>query len=276
MNRRESIVLGLAAAMASGAGRAAETLLVGHVIRLGFAAGVSAEVRAAHIRTFNRFKQTKGPKLVVVGRDVSADGGFEFAQVTTFADEAGYRQYFYDPIHLAADREAETLKAVSRGASFDVFPRYVPSEAERVRAINTDRAARFKANDDRPTSPPVPDRPQDQRWPFGRTFFYIARFGFTADATQSDVAQFDALVHQAGRRIVISGRETGAPTPGQVGYALVARFAGEGDWQGFAGSPAMRNARQKGLLAAGRQQAFFVIDPADDPLAQRLRAALTG
>lgn len=275
MNRRRILALSIAASLAPSAGWSAEGLLVSHVIRLGFAPGVTGEVRAAHIRTFNRFKQTRGPRLVIVGRDVSADGAFEFAQITTFADEAGYREYFYDPIHLAADREAETLKAISRGASFDIFPRYVAAEAARLQAINAGRAARFKANDDRPTAPPVADRPQDQVWRFGGAFFYVLRVGFGAGDPASQRAAFQALVQQAGSRAVVSGQESGAPSPAQTGHAMVVKFASERDWDDFAASRAMHTARDSGLFAPGRHLAFFVIDPAADALAQKLKTALS-
>jgi len=262
-----AMVLGFAAP-ASVFAQGPDKPLVGHVIRLGFGADANALSREASVRTFNRFKQIKGPALIVVGRDVSVADGFEYAQITTFQRETDWRNYFYDPIHVAADREAETLNAISRGASFDIFPDYRPAEAAALVRINSDRAERFRLNDDRPTSPPVPDRPQDQAWPFGNAFFYVVRF------SGAPMMTFDRLMNAAQDQVV-SGRMLGGAQPDKANYGAVIRFADETAWRDFARSPAMMEARAAGLYREGSYQAFFVIDPVNDALAERLRAGLT-
>ncbi|MCX5579618.1 hypothetical protein [Kaistia terrae] len=163
------------------------------------------------------------------------------------------------------------MKAISRGASFDIFPSYEPAEAERIIKINSDRTERFRRDDDRPTSPPVPDRPEDQVWPFGDAIFYVARF-----SGSPDTEAFSALVDAAGDQVVAPDRLLGGPQRDQVNYGAVIRFANEDAWRAFAASPAMKKARDAGLYRDGAHQAFFVTDPANDALAGRLRAALAG
>ena len=135
--------------------------LAAHLLRLGFDPAIAAETRAQIIRTTNRFKQIPGPRLFVVGLDVSAKRDFDIAQISLFDDNQAFRDYFFHPIHLAADREAETVTGVSRGVSFDVLPHYTTPLAAHLRKMVENRSPPVGTPDSRPSTPPVPDREGD-------------------------------------------------------------------------------------------------------------------
>jgi hypothetical protein len=243
------------------------------VIRLGISRDISPELRAQTIRTFNRFKQIKAPRLMIVGRDVAVGGSeFEYAQISTFTTEARYREYFYDPIHLAADREAETLHAINRGQSFDIYPQWTDDLATRLKAVNSARTARYQAHDDRPTTPPIADRPQDQRWTFGKAFFYVGHFSLPQAAPASDerVQAFMALRERVLPQTVAAGRATSSVPLGQQSDALILRLGDETAYEGLRAVDAWRRAHTAGLFSPEVHSAFFVMDPDDEALASRM------
>jgi hypothetical protein len=251
--------------------------LAAHVIRLGITHDITAALRAQTIRTFNRFKQIKAPRLMIVGRDVaSGNNEFEYAQISTFTTEAEYREYFYDPIHLAADREAETLHAINRGQSFDIYPHWTDDLTARLKAMNSERTARYQANDDRPATPPVMDRPRDQRWAFGKTFFYVGHFSLPKDAPSSDerVRAFNALREQVLTQTVAAGRATRSVPLGQRSYALILRLGDELSYDRLTSTDGWRRAHTTGLFAPEIHSAFFVMDPDDEVLASRMAQGL--
>jgi len=80
---------------------------IAHILRLRLPDGASQSDRAAAFVTANRFKQIRSTSFFVVGRDVSAADNIALVQISTFTDEQRYRDYFYDPIHLAVDRAGD-------------------------------------------------------------------------------------------------------------------------------------------------------------------------
>ena len=274
MNRRE-LILAAAAATWSGISAAKEQEIVAaHVIRLGFAKDISPELRAHHLLTFNRFKQIKAPRLMVVGRNVAIGSDeFEYAQISTFASESKYREYFYDPIHLEADREADsdTMHSVNRGESFDVYPHWTESLAARLSAMKNERTARYQARDDRPTSPPVADRPQDQHWNFGRAFFYAAQFRL-ASTPDALTRAYSAVRERTRHHVVAAGRDTLSAPQGKESYGLIVRMESEAAYQNFKSGNDWKAAHAAGLFSPEIYRGWFVIAPADLDLASRLRA----
>lgn len=272
MNRREMILAAAASAWSSISAAKGEEVVAAHVIRLSLAKDISPELRAQYIRTSNRFRQIRAPHLMVVGRDVTVGADeFEYSQISTFTSVSKYRDYFYDPIHLAADREADTLHGINRGESFDILPHWTDSLSGRLSAIKSERTARYQVHDDRPTSPPVADRPEDQHWKFGRAFFYVAHFNLPS--TPDALTRAYSAVHERTRsHAVAAGRDTLNAAEGKEGYALIVRLESEAAYQNLTSDNQWKAARAAGLFSPQVYQGWFVIDPDDLDLASRLRA----
>jgi uncharacterized protein (DUF1330 family) len=247
--------------------------LVAHLLRLGFDPAIAAETRAQITRTTNRFKQIHGPRLFVVGLDVSAKREFDLAQISLFSDEKTFRDYFFDPIHLAADREAESVTGVKRGASFDVLSHYTTALAAHLREMVEHRSPAAGAPDSRPSAPPVPDREVDQRWSHGKSIFFVARFGLPDNSANAQRA-FDRIVKSAGSNLLAAGGATKAPNASLNARGMVARFDGLDAYRGFASGAPYQEARQSQLFANGASDTYCVIDPADHTLADPLRPLL--
>jgi uncharacterized protein (DUF1330 family) len=210
---------------------------------------------------------------MVVGLDVSARRNFDLAQISLFDDGKAYRDYFFDPIHLAADREADAVKGVNRGVSFDVLPHYAAPLAAHLRELVGHRSPDVGSPDPRPSAPPVPDRASDQRWNFGKSFFFVARFGLPGHSADAQRA-LDRVVTSAGSKLLAAGGATKAPNASLQARGMVARFGGLDAYRKFASGAAYQEARKSQLFANGASESYCVIDPADHSLADALRPLL--
>jgi hypothetical protein len=168
---------------------------IAHILRAQIPYDLGPEDRVAAFAIANRFKQIRSPSLFIVGRDVSIAEGVGLVQISTFADEQRFREYFYDPIHLQIDRAGEERRRNSpaepgrRWESFDILGRYSPAAGERLLTIDRERKARFASHDDRPTEPPVADRLEDRSWGLGKRLVWIVERPNVSDPLSRSVAQ---------------------------------------------------------------------------------------
>jgi hypothetical protein len=281
MNRREFVGLGTmvmgALALPNLSWAAPDRAKICHIIRLKFDPGISAEKRAQMVKTIHRFKQIHAPIEMVVGKDLPIIGNdtYDYAQISMFDSQKAFYNYFYDPIHLAADREA-VGGGFSAISSFDTVPIKDADTRTELNKIMADRTAKFKANDTRPTSPPVADRPQDQKWNYGTTIFRVARAdysGLNPEQIKERIAAIDRLREIKGVKQLFWGAATNrTPSDRNFTHMVLVSLENEEAYHSFIPDPihqAERNAG--GKLPPEKIDVFDVFDPNDEALAERLK-----
>ena len=254
---------------------------IAHVLRAQISDGSSQVVGASAFVTANRFKQIRSPSLFVVGRDVSIEEGVGLVQISFFADEHRFRDYFYDPIHLAIDRAGEERRRNApagpsrRWESFDILGPYSPPAAQRLLAVYTERAARFASQDDRPTEQPVPDRPEDQSWGFGKHLFWTDERPAASDKLSRSAAQaLDVLVSSGLCIVLIDGTEVRKNPADEARRSTILSFTDPRSLYAALTLPPIARAAHDGALAPERFHSFFAIDPDDAILASQLKDLL--
>ena len=281
MNRRDFVGLGAMAmgAMALPSFNWAATVdaKICHIIRVKFDPAISAERRAQIVATMNRFKQISAPLEMVVGRDLAVIGNdsYDYSQISMFDSQKAYYDYFYAPIHLAADREVVNGGFVGT-SSFDTVPVHDADELTQLNRIMLDRAAKYKANDTRPTSPPVADRPQDQKWNFGSTIFRVARADFSGMNEQQKIERFAAIERLRtieGVKQVFWGATTRRNlTDRNLTHMVLVSLENEEAYRRYMPHPIHEAERQAGgKLPPTSIAVFDVFDPLDKGLAERLK-----
>jgi hypothetical protein len=283
MNRRDFLAAsGAGLAWAGFAGRISaaglDDAIVMHIIRIQFAQGISPELRDREIASINRFKQIHVPEEYIVGRDLAQAGDtqYDWTQVSLFNSEEAYHDYFYAPIHLAADREAYDSKdkPFASIGSFDTV-RGDSGLPARLTKIGADRTAKFKANDTRPTSPPVPDRPEDLKWNHGRSIYRVVRLNLSSMSEDQKKARLDAMEKCKkiqGVEQVYYGANVQRSPDDHYTHAMFIALAGEDAYKNYLASPLHDEERKAGgQLARENVSHFDVIDPNNSALADRLR-----
>ena len=213
-----------------------------------------------------------------MGRDIAQAGEtqYDWTQVSLFNSEKSYYDYFYAPIHLAADREAydSKEKPFASISSFDTV-RGDAGLPARLNQIGADRDAKFKANDTRPTSPPVPDRPEDQKWNHGSTIFRIVRLDLSSMTDDQKKARFAAqerFKEIKGVQQVFYGANAKPNPANPYTHAVLVAVAGIEGYKSYLGDPLHDQERAAGkLLPREAVLHFDVLDPNDDALAERVR-----
>jgi len=283
MISRNKIILAAAASSGYGllspvtfaAGSAPAEAPIAHILRAQISDG--QEIDASAFVTANRFKQILSPSLFIVGRDVSTAEGAGLVQISLFADEHRFRDYFYDPIHLAIDRAGEERRRTAptgpgrRWESFDILGPYSPDAAQRLLGVYAERNARFARHDDRPTAQPVADRPEDQSWGFGKRLFWIVERPEAGDPLSRSAAQaLDLLIASGFCTILVDGTEVRKTQTEGKRRSTILGFADPQTLSDALALPAMAGAAQDGALAPERFHSFFAIDPAESRLAVQL------
>lgn len=284
MNRRHFLGISGAGLALTGLARdiyAVESTQLGvmHIIRIQLAPGISPELKARLVATTYRFKQIHAPDEFVVGRDLSPVGATQYdrTQISFFGSEKTFYDYFYDPIHLAADREAydSKEKPFASIASFDTIHGGDPDLPARLNKIMADRDAKFKANDTRPTSPPVPDRPEDSKWNHGRTIFRVVRLDLSSMTENQKKARFAAqerFKEIKGVQKVFYGANTKRNPSDRYTHAVLVAVAGEEGYRAYLKDPLHDQERVAGKqLPRDAVLQLDVLDPNDDALAARIR-----
>ncbi len=254
---------------------------IAHILRAQISEGDGQEISASAYVIANRFKQIRAPSLFIVGRDVSTAPGVGLVQISGFADEHRFRDYFYDPIHVAIDRAGEERRRTApagpsrRWESFDILGPYSPAAAERLLAVYTERNARFARVDDRPTEPPVADRPEDQSWGFGKRLFWTVERPDASDPLSRSAADaLDILVNSNLCTVLIDGTEVRKNPTDQKRCSTILSFADPETLFAALALPATARAAHDGAFAPDRFHSFFAIDPEDAGLAAQLHELL--
>ena len=284
MNRRDFLAVSTASLTLGGLARGvlgAESngLTVMHIIRIQFEPGISPQLRAKLTATINRFKQIHIPDKFIVGRDLAEPGAtaYDRAQISFLGSEKAFHDYFYAPIHLAADREAydSKEKAFASISSFDTIHGGDAALPTRLSKIMADREAKFKANDTRPTSPPAPDRPEDQKWNYGHTIFRIVRLDLSSMADDQKKARFAAMEkcrQIQGVQQVFYGENTQRNAGDRFTHTMFVALASEEAYRTYLTSPIHDQERVSGKqLPKEAVLHFDVLDPNDEELAGRVR-----
>jgi hypothetical protein len=255
---------------------------IAHILRAQISTDDGQAIGASAFVVANRFKQIGSPSFFIVGRDVSTAEGVGLVQVSLFADEHRFRDYFYDPIHLAIDRAGEERRRNAppgqapagpgrRWESFDILGPYSPDAAQRLLAVYTERNARFARHDDRPTEQPVPDRPEDQSWGFGKRLFWTVERPDAGDPLSRSAAQaLDHLVASGLCAVLIDGTEVRKNPADAKRRSTILSFAEPESLSAALALPAMASAAHDGAFAPERFHSFFAIDPDDSVLALQL------
>ena len=254
---------------------------IAHILRAQISDSNSQEIGPSAFVTANRFKQIRSPSNFIVGRDISIAEGVGLVQISVFADEHRFRDYFYDPIHLAIDRAGEERRRNApagpnrRWESFDILGPYSPAAAQRLLNVYAERNARFASNDDRPTEQPVPDRPEDQGWGFGKRLFWTVERPDTSDPMSLSAAQaLDLLVSSPFCTVVIDGTEVRKNPTDEKRRSTILCFTDLDALSAAIALPGMAHAAQDGAFASERFRSFFAIDPSDSVLATQLKDGL--
>jgi hypothetical protein len=254
---------------------------IAHLLRAQISEGSGQEVGASAFVTANRFKQIRSPSLFVVGRDVSINEGVGLVQISFFTDEIRFRDYFNDPIHLAIDRAGEERRRSApaepsrRWESFDILGSHSPAAAKRLLAVYTERNARFAGHDDRPTEQPVPDRPEDQSWGFGKHLFWIVARPDANDPLSRSAAQaLDILVSSGLCTVLIDGTEVRKNPTDEARRSSILSFTDAQSLYAALALPPIARAAHDEALAPERFHSFFAIDPDEAILASQLKDLL--
>jgi hypothetical protein len=249
--------------------------LIGHVIRLKLSSRLSQSQRERIVATIHRFKQIKSPNKLIVGRDIAQPGtdAYDYAQISLFSEETAYYDYFYDPIHLAADREAATME-FERASAFDTLQGGDEGLPARLEKILAERDARFVKNDTRPVSPPAPDRPEDLRWPEGRTIYRMVRFdlsGLDPERRAEQLAAMGRCREIKGTHVMVAGRNFTRNPADLHTHAMLVALENEQAYREYMAHPVRKEAEGIGGRA-GRTKtlAFDVVDPDDTELHERM------
>jgi hypothetical protein len=211
-----------------------------HVIRIRLAADISPALRARLTTTVNRFKQIHAASEFIAGRDIA--GGNPFAAVASF----------------------DTVRGGDDGL------------AGRLNRMLAERDERFNAHDTRPASPPVVDRPRDQRWNQRRRIYHIVRLdlsSMSASQRQQRLAAMARCEAIRGVRQVFVGTSTRRDPKDPFAHAMFVCLDDEAAYQRYLAHPIHLAERDAGgrLPGAGVQW-FDVVDPMDLGLGGRLRA----
>lgn len=254
---------------------------IAHILRAQISDGESEQIGASAFVVANRFKQIHSPSLFIVGRDVSNEQGVGLVQISAFADEQRFRDYFYDPIHLAIDRAGEERRKTApagsgrRWESFDILGPYSQAAAQRLLAVYTERNARFAKHDDRPTEQPVADRPEDQNWGFGKRLFWTVERPDASDPQSRSAARaLDLLVASDLCTVVIDGTEVRKNPNDAKRRSTILSFTEPEALFAALALPDISRAANEGALAPERFHSFFAIDPDDSGLASQLKDLL--
>jgi Stress responsive A/B Barrel Domain len=286
INRRD-LVCGMAGSFALlpqfGWSAAATDATIMHVIRIKLGDNVDPALRRQLMASVHRFKQIRGPRAFVVGRDLAPAGApsYDVAQLSLLQGAPGYRSYFYDPIHLAADREAQDAKPnpFAGVSSFDTVSGGDAALGEQLQKIGTDRDAQFRANDTRPTSPPVPDRAADMKWEHGARIYHVLRFNLAAMSPAQRTERFAAIQRCAqikGVEQLVSGANVSRSPADRYTHAMLVVLENPDAYGRFLKDPLFQAEKAAGgVLASGNVEWFDIIDPAVDGLGERLRGMHT-
>lgn len=282
MKRRDFVSLGTVAmgAMAlpqfSWGDSGTPTIL--HIIRIQFVPNISPEMRAKMFATMNRFKQVHAPSKFIAGLDVTPEGEthYDQTQISFLVGEKNFYDYFYDPIHLAADREAYSAKE-KPFASISSFDNVSGGDAAlnaRLNKIMSDRDAKYAANDTRPTSPPVPDRPEDQKWSYGTTIFRVVRLNLSSMTEDQKTARLAALKRLGtikGVKQVFVGEDTNRHPADHFTHGVFMAIESEDAYHHYLADPIHLAEQKTGKQLAPPDVLWFdVVDPLDNGLAERL------
>lgn len=249
--------------------------LICHVIRLKLSTRLSTSQRGQILATIHRFKQIKSPSKIIVGRDIAQPGTeqYDFAQISLFPDETTYYEYFYDPIHLAADREAAAME-FERATAFDTLQGGDEELASRLEKIQVERDAKFKQNDTRPVSPPAPDRLEDRRWSEGHAIYRMVRFDLSGLDPERRAEQLLAMGRCRdiqGTRLMVVGRNSTRNPADHYTHAMLVALEDEEAYGKYLAHPLRDKAEGIGSQAGViRTLAFVVVDPHDIGLQARL------
>jgi Stress responsive A/B Barrel Domain len=283
MNRRDFVGIGTVAvgamALPGFSWAASDTPTMLHIIRIQMAPDVSPKLRAQIYTTMNRFKQIHSPSKFIVGRDITPEGEqhYDRTQISFLEGEKNFHDYFYDPIHLAADREAYDTKEkpFASIASFDTVKGGDDALPERLGKVMSDRTAKYNANDTRPTSPPVPDRPEDQRWNYGKNIFRVVRLNFSGMSEAQKAERFAALERCKeikGVKQFFWGANAHPGSTDHFTHGMFVALESEEAYHHYLADPIHIAERDAGGRVTPPNMLFFdVIDPLDDGLAERLK-----
>jgi Stress responsive A/B Barrel Domain len=250
-----------------------------HIIRIRFAPGISDELRAQMMRSVNRFKQIRAASTFIAGRDLAppSQEQYDVTQIAMLHDVDAYRRYFYDPIHLAADREAYSTpgKPFAGFSSFDTITGE-RSSAEQLQRIAVERDAKFKANDTRPTKPPVADRPRDQRWNQSEHIYHVVRLNLKSLNDAQLRERLDAIARMraiAGVSQLFIGEAANPTDTEPFTHTLLINLESADAYVHYLADPLHRaQLAAGGTLPPHSAEQFDVIDPMNSALAERLRA----
>jgi hypothetical protein len=250
-----------------------------HIIRIRFAPGISNELRAQMMRSVNRFKQIKAASKLIAGRDIAPQSQeqYDVTQIAMLDSVDAYRRYFYDPIHLAADREAYSApgKPFAGFSSFDTITG-AGSSAQQLRRIAAERDAKFKANDTRPKTPPVADRPQDQRWNESEHIYHVVRLNLKSLNDVQLRERLDAIARMRaikGVSQLFIGELANPADTEPFTHTLLINLESVDAYEQYLADPLHRaQLAAGGTLPPHSAEQFDVIDPMNSALAERLRA----
>jgi hypothetical protein len=249
--------------------------IICHVIRLKLSPKLSPSERAQIVATIHRFKQINSPSKLIVGKDIAQPGTstYDYTQISLFGNEDAYYSYFYDPIHLAADREAATME-FDRASSFDTLQGGDEALSNRLEKIQVERDAKFKAKDTRPASPPAPDRPEDQLWSERSTIYRMVRFDLSALSQERKAQQLAAMERCReikGTQVMIVGRNFARNPRDHNTHAMLIALESEDVYRRYLEHP-IRQAAEGigGQIAPDKVLWFDVVDPNDTGLSARL------
>lgn len=262
----------------SWAARNAPTIM--HVIRIKLSEGIDAPLRAQLLASVYRFRQIRAPSTFVVGSDMAPAGAraYDVAQLSLLQGVQKYHEYYYDPIHLAADREAETARGNPFAAvsAFDTVSPDDAAVAAQLRKIGEQRDAKFRASDTRPTSPPVADRPEDRKWNHGERIYHVLRFNLSGMNAAQRAKRLTAMQRCAAARgveqLVVGANSSRTPADHYT-HAMLVVLENPDAYGRFLTDPLFQAERAAGgTLAPSNVEWFDVIDPDAAGLGQRLRA----
>jgi hypothetical protein len=251
-----------------------------HIIRIQMAPDISPKLRAKMSATISRFKQIHALSKYVVGRDITPEGEqhYDLTQVSFLEGEKKFRDCFDDPIHLAADREAHDSGEkpfTAATGSFDTITSEDDALLGRLNKFFSERQDKCKVNDTRPTSPPVPDRPEGQRWNYGTSIFRIVRVNLSglSDAGRAErLTAMERLKMIRGVKQVFVGANWKHNPMDRFTHAVFVAFENEDAYHRYVSDPIHEAERQAGgTLAVVDRLIFDVIDPNDGGLAERLK-----